>query len=129
MELRLAIVFVSDMKRSVTFYRDTVGLPLRFESTHWTEFETGEATLALHLAEVAGESDRSKATPEPPGSCRPGFRVADIAGFHRRMTEKRVPCLQEPKLTFGVQIAQYADPDGLPFSVSEDPRESGAGGE
>lgn len=129
MELRLAIVFVSDMKRSVAFYRETIGLPLRFESSHWTEFETGEATLALHLAEAAGKSDGGTSMREPPGSCRPGFRVADIAAFHRRMTEKEVPCLQEPKPTFGVQIAQYADPDGLPFSVSEDQRESGAGGE
>jgi len=30
-----AIVFVSDMRRSVSFYRDTIGLPLRFESPHW----------------------------------------------------------------------------------------------
>jgi len=32
-----AIVFVSDMKKSVAFYRDEIGLPLRFESPHWTE--------------------------------------------------------------------------------------------
>jgi hypothetical protein len=30
-----------------------------------------------------------------------------------------VPCLQEPKETFGVRIAQYIDPDGLVISVSE----------
>jgi len=43
-----AIVFVSDMSRSVAFYRDAVGLPLRFESPGWTEFATEGATLALH---------------------------------------------------------------------------------
>ena len=35
MKLNYAIVFVSDMKRSVSFYRDVVGLPLKFESPGW----------------------------------------------------------------------------------------------
>jgi lactoylglutathione lyase len=53
MRLNYAIVFVSDMKRSVAFYRDIVGLPLKFESPHWSEFATEGATLALHAAETA----------------------------------------------------------------------------
>jgi len=35
------------------------------------------------------------------------------------MTERNVPCVQEPKDVFGARIAQYVDPDGLPFSVSQ----------
>ena len=34
MRVNYAIVFVSDMTRAVRFYRDTLGLPLRFESPH-----------------------------------------------------------------------------------------------
>lgn len=129
MELHLAIVFVSDMKRSVAFYRDVVGLPLRFESSHWTEFDTGGATLALHLAEAANGAEKGERARDAAGSCRPGLRVADIDAFHHRMQEKEVLCLQEPKLTFGTRIAQYVDPDGLVFSVSEAGQEGGAGGE
>ena len=51
LEFSHAIVFVSDMARSVAFYRDILGLPLRFESPEWTEFETPGSTLALHLAD------------------------------------------------------------------------------
>jgi hypothetical protein len=40
------------------------------------------------------------------------------------MTESNVPCVQEPKETFGARIAQYIDPDGLVISVSEDRRGS-----
>ena len=47
------LVFVCDMKRSVSFYRDVLGLPPKFESPGWTEFATEGATLALHLAEGA----------------------------------------------------------------------------
>jgi catechol 2,3-dioxygenase-like lactoylglutathione lyase family enzyme len=59
MRVNYAIVFVSDMKRAISFYRDVLGLPLRFDSPGWTEFATDGATLALHLAEApkSGGSD------------------------------------------------------------------------
>src|SRR3972149_4176553 len=50
LRVNYAIVFVSDMKRSVAFYRDVLGLPLKFESPGWTEFATDGTTLALHKA-------------------------------------------------------------------------------
>src|SRR6185503_2573689 len=42
------MITVSDMDRSLAFYRDVLGLALRFASPEWTEFETGTTTLALH---------------------------------------------------------------------------------
>jgi lactoylglutathione lyase len=119
MRVNYAIIFVSDMKRSVAFYRDVVGLPLKFETTHWTEFATGGATLALHLSEIANPAEEPSEE-LPAGRCRPGLGVPNLDEFHRRMMEKNVPCIQEPKETFGARIAQYADPDGLTISVSEE---------
>lgn len=116
MEVGYAIVFVRDMARSVAFYRDVIGLPLRFESPHWSELETRGATLALHLGEATGAEPPAR---EAPGTCRPGLRVPDLDAFHRRMLRAGVPCLQEPKEVFGSRVAQYADPDGLTLSVGE----------
>ena len=119
MRVNYAIVFVSDMKRALGFYRDTLGLPLRFESSHWTEFATDGATLALHLsdpASTAGEQPQR----EPAGRCRPGLSVPDLTAFHQRMLERQVPCVQEPKEVFGTRIAQYVDPDGLVISVAQE---------
>lgn len=64
METRLnyAITFVADMDAAVAFYRDTLGLPLGFQSPFWTEFATGETRLALHPASEAN----------PAGSCQLG---------------------------------------------------------
>ncbi|MGZ7031432.1 MAG: VOC family protein [Thermoanaerobaculia bacterium] len=107
MRVNYAIVFVSDMKRSVAFYRDIVGLPLKFESPGWTEFGTEGATLALHQ-EISDA-----------GTCRPGFNVPDLAQFHQRMVATNVICVQEPKEVFGSRVAQYQDPDGLVISVGE----------
>ena len=119
MRVSYAIVFVSDMKRSVAFYRDVLGLPLRFETPVWTEFETEGATLALHASDEAATPDGSREHP-PAGRCRPGLRVPDLDAFHRRMVQHGVPCLQAPKDVFGTKLAQYEDPDGLAISVGEE---------
>ncbi len=47
-KLGYVIKFVSDMGKAVKFYRDVLGLQLKFESPDWSEFVTGETTLALH---------------------------------------------------------------------------------
>lgn len=117
MRINYSIVFVSDMPRSVSFYRDVVGIPLKFESPEWTEFVTDGATLALHKAGTATTDGEPRAA-DRAGQCRAGFQVPDIDKFHERMTDHEVPCVQQPKETFGVRIAQYVDPDGLVFSVS-----------
>ena len=117
MQLDLVIVFVSDMKRSVAFYRDVLGLPLKFESPGWSEFKTEGATLALHASKGAKGTDDDG---EQPGRCRPGLAVPNLDEFHQRMVEKDVPCIQEPTELFGARIAQYRDPDGLPISVGEE---------
>lgn len=47
-QIDYTMIVVSDMQRSVEFYRDKLGIPLKFQSPDWTEFATGTTTLALH---------------------------------------------------------------------------------
>ena len=117
MRINYSIIFVSDMARSVAFYRDVIGMPLKFESPGWTEFNTDGATWALHKCNDSADNANVQQT-ELAGHCRPGFQVSNLDEFHSRMAENNVRCLQEPTETFGVRIAQYVDPDGLIFSVS-----------
>ena len=116
--LNYAIVFVSDMARSVSFYRDVFGLPLKFESPEWTEFMTGGATLALHLGKPAGQEKLPGGTTAS-GQCCPGFSDQNLDEFHSRMLENGIACVQTPKDVFGTRIGQYSDPDGVILSVSE----------
>jgi len=111
------IVFVSDMKRSVEFYRDVLGLPLKFESPDWTEFATEGTKLALHGKRKPAEHPAGDCTPA--GSCHPGFQVDRIEGFHETMLARGVRCVQPPKVEDFGKLAVYADPDGLPISVWE----------
>lgn len=119
MRLSYAIVFVSDMQRSIAFYRDVIGLPLKFQSPHWTEFACEGATLALHQAELpATGGDPSHKMPA--GRCNPGLTVRNLDEFHQRMLANQVQVIADPKENFGVRLAHYADPDGLTISVSEE---------
>lgn len=117
--LGYAIVFVTDMARSVAFYRDVLELSLRFESPDWTEFETGGTTLALHATPREGDAEEHSG-PSPAGRCYAGFTVENIDAFHNRVLARGVRCLRPPTMEdFGAKLAAYADPDGLSISVSE----------
>jgi lactoylglutathione lyase len=42
------ILLVSDIGQSVSFYKDVIGIPLKFKSPGWAEFVIGSVHLALH---------------------------------------------------------------------------------
>jgi len=119
MRANYVIVFVGDMDRAVDFYRDVLEMPLRFASSHWTEFATDGAIVALHLAE-GPDALADDLLEEIPGRCRLGLSVPDLDAFHRRMMTQEVRCLEEPQQVFGARVAKYVDPDGMPFSVGEE---------
>ena len=79
MQIRInySIIFVSDMERSISFYRDVVGSPLKFESPGWTEFVTKGATLALHKSDVPALGGEAQNV-EHAGQCRAGFQVPNF---------------------------------------------------
>jgi len=108
-KLTHVIEFVADMDRAVRFYRDVMGLPLKFQSPGWSEFSTGETTLALHPA-----SDKN-----PAGKLELGFGVSNIQQFHDDMSGKGVRFPMPPtKQDFGGLLAQFIDSEGAHISVS-----------
>jgi predicted enzyme related to lactoylglutathione lyase len=97
------------MDRAVKFYRDVLGLTLKFQSTGWSEFVTGETTLALHPASQKN----------PAGAVELGFDVPDIHKFHEEMIGKSVQFSMPPtKQDFGGTLAQFMDSEGGYCSVS-----------
>ena len=73
MRVNYAILFVSDMERSLIFYRDVLGMPVHFTSPGWTEFVTEGATLALHLGDAASAAVGNTGISQgrPSHECRP----------------------------------------------------------
>jgi lactoylglutathione lyase len=116
------MVRVSDMRRSVAFYRDTLGLPLKFESPKWSEFETGATKLALHASAppAAGSEAANQAAPAA-GTCALGFSVPDLNRTYAELRERGawfvVPPTEQPNE--GIRLAVCTDPDGLTISFAE----------
>ena len=107
-QLRYVIKFVSDMTKAVTFYRDVLGLRLKFESPGWSEFVTGETILALHPASARN----------PAGRVELGTTVADVEAFYRDISARGVLFSMPPKKKdFGGVLAQFIDSEGTHCSV------------
>ena len=89
MNTRLVYVikFVADMERAVAFHRDALGLTLSFQSPFWSEFATGDTTLALHPASAAN----------PAGAVQIGYRTDDLTGLYDRRAETGVKFTAPPK--------------------------------
>ena len=110
-QLKYIIEFVADMDRAVKFYRDVVGLPLKFESPGWSEFATGDTCFALHPA-----SEKNRA-----GTYDVGFTVKDLKEFYEQMQARGVKFTMPPtKQDFGGSLAQFLDSEGAhPSAGSE----------
>ena len=72
----ITMITVSDMDRSVRFYRDILGLKLRFQSPDWSEFDTGGTTLALHGGGKAASVPQGRE--QIAGTASIGFNVDDL---------------------------------------------------
>jgi len=108
MQLTYAIKYVADMDAAVTFHRDVLGLELKFQSPEWSEFATGQTTLALH-----------RATPDKKaGTVDLGFTADDLAAFYARRDALGVEFTQPPTQMHGTEIAQLRDPDGADTSIT-----------
>ena len=110
MQARLTYVikYVADMDKAVAFHRDTLGLPLKFQSPYWTEFVTGDTTLALHIASEE----------KPAGACQLGFGVSDIADVYARREELGLTFTAEPVQQHGSTLGRFLDSEGAECSIS-----------
>jgi catechol 2,3-dioxygenase-like lactoylglutathione lyase family enzyme len=108
MRLGYAIKYVSDMDKAVAFHRDTLGLDLKFASPFWSEFATGDTTLALHAA-----SDD-----HPAGSVQLGFASDDLNAFYAAREANGIIFTQPPAMMHGTPLARFLDCEGAETSVS-----------
>jgi lactoylglutathione lyase len=115
------MVNVSDMHRSVAFYRDTLGLPLKFESPGWSEFDTGASTLALHAATRAAAAEPALQSGPVAGTCSLGFSVTSLNNTYAKLRERGARFVMPPteQPNEGIRLAVCVDPDGLSISFAE----------
>jgi lactoylglutathione lyase len=116
------------MQRSVEFYRDKLGIPLKFQSPDWTEFQTGATTLALHGGGVVGTTPPAGDPTKQAGSCSIGFNVEDVDKTYEELKAKGIHFVMPPTLREGegIKLAVGLDPDGLPIAFAQTIAEAAA---
>jgi catechol 2,3-dioxygenase-like lactoylglutathione lyase family enzyme len=106
-----AIKFVADMDKAVAFYRDTFGLTVKFASPFWSEFETGDVTLALHPASDAN----------PAGGVEIGFTAPDLAAIYAGRAASGLEFVEAPREEHGTLLSRILDCEGAGVSLSGKP--------
>ena len=104
-------IFVSDWDRALEFYRDTLGMPVAFESADlgWAQLDTGECTLAVERSD-----------PEDPETkdlvgrfVGVSLQVPDIDVTYEELLGRGVRFDSPPeKQSWGGTLAHFRDPDG-----------------
>jgi predicted enzyme related to lactoylglutathione lyase len=111
-------VFVSDLKRAVAFYRDTLGLPLQFEEAKFGYASFAPEGIRLGLAAVDPSApDSTSLVGRHTGV---GLGVPDLDAAHRQLSAKGVRFTMAPtRQPWGGYMATLADPDGNIFYLDQ----------
>ena len=103
-----AIRFVADMDAALAFFRDTMGLTVRFATPFWSEFDTGGVTLALHPANDAN----------PAGHTRLGFSTQNLAALYEARADNGLEFPDPPREEHGTLVSIIRDMEGAEISLS-----------
>jgi lactoylglutathione lyase len=106
------ILLVSNMEKSIKFYRDTLELPIKTKSKDWTEFFKNDTVLALHPS-------RKKSNLKTGSGILVGFEVSDLSSTMKMLREKKVRFFKRPKEEPFGKHAIVQDPDGHLISIAE----------
>jgi predicted enzyme related to lactoylglutathione lyase len=115
----MVMVFVSDMDRSVRFYRDVLGLSLEMETPYWSMVRFGDVQIGLH--------PQTPVNPANPAGMSIGFYVDDIDATVATLRGRGANVYGEKQEDFG-KIATATDPDGYRIEICETPKGDWSGG-
>jgi lactoylglutathione lyase len=126
--LDYVVLVVGDIDRSLSFYVDTLGLPLGHRSGPYAQLDTGTTRLALYERTAMAETLRVDEL-QPAAATAPafevGFKVDDVDAAFDELVGAGVPVVVPPTdRHWGQRTAYVRDPDGHLVELAEDrPRE------
>jgi len=110
--LNVVYLYVSEMERSVRFYRDLLGVPLEGDGD-WQEASLGGTRFALHLA-------HDGVGPLLAGTIHVNLEVADLDGATERLRAAGVAVEETMRDDWGA-AARITDPDGYELYLFQPP--------
>jgi lactoylglutathione lyase len=127
MELRIPdyiVLIVEDLERSLAFYTQTLGIPLKHRAEAFAQLETGATRLALFTRQAMAETlgmGLEKPAENAPGF-ELGFKVDNIDEAYRELRAAGAPEVIAPTdRPWGQRTAYVRDPDGHLIELAQDP--------
>ena len=113
------IAYSGDLERSVVFYRDVIGLRLKFVDAGYAEFDTGGCRFALYERRRADWLTGVTTTPGP--AAEVVFVVDSVDEEARRLVSLGVvPVAGPADRPWGHRTLHVADPDGFVVEFAEE---------
>ena len=100
---------VGDMEKSVAFYRDTLGLPVKYESADWVELDAGNVTIALRRY---GSGPEGRPELAVGAGATIVFQVDDIEAAKAELDAKGVKLIGDIFEYGAVKLAAFEDLNG-----------------
>jgi glyoxylase I family protein len=102
---------VSNLERSIGFYRDTLGMKLQRQFPGFAFFQAGGVTLVL-------SEPLMKARPGAEEAVEVVFSVNGVRSAHEGLLKRGLNFTQEPRVVTGdLWAANFDDPDGHHLSI------------
>ena len=115
LSMKYVILYVSDFERSMNFYNNILGLPVKMQHGNYVEFDTGNTTLSINtrkdVQEIIGLTVPESSVSSH--SFEVGFVVENVVETINMLRQKEVTILKEPVTKpWGQTVAYVVDPDG-----------------
>jgi len=109
------ILAVKDLDKSIAFYHDIIGLPIKNQRRSWVDLGTSGALLSLHPASLTAEHIGSSIE----NGITIGFLVGDVNSAIDELRSKGVKIYREIVEREAGKNAVVLDPDGYLISLFE----------
>jgi len=109
------ILAVKDLDKSIAFYHDLIGLPIKNQRRSWVDLGTSGALLSLHPASLTAEHIGSSIE----NGITIGFLVGDVKSAVDELRGKGVKVYREIVEREAGKNAVVQDPDGYLVSLFE----------
>jgi glyoxylase I family protein len=105
-------VRVSDLERSLAFYRDGLGLRVIFDPG---------SSVTVELLQLPAPAEPQRRSRQATGYTNISLAVSDLDAAYRALEGRGLRPLQRPVEVGGVRMFFLADPDGTPVELIEFP--------
>lgn len=109
------ILAVKDLDKSIKFYHEIIGLPIKNQRRSWVDLGTSGALLSLHPASLTAEHIGSSID----NGITIGFLVGDVQSSVDELKEKGVEIFRDIVERDAGKNAVVLDPDGYLISLFE----------